>query len=380
MTLTIIDIATQIGFDPNENGHRPDNREPLRRPEWIVGSVNGIKFEIEHKPTKKEVWEIILAYSQPEIAEILKKEFEGWKDVIGARRNFDTPEELLDFSLKIKAYILDNNLRGNYGTTYHNQILTISELRAKYIQLGVFGRDHFPSVICENSANQHNPEVGEIVTHDRGRGMSAEYYIECPNGDLHKTHRTRPKQTLFDNFDASGLSVGDEIRISTTDKTHNDLPVFSIELISKNENGIDEIEVDDEEDIDQFVEGSAVTAGLIYVLDTLTLDAKTGLRIFKIGCTKFCHEDDTGKNVFGQNRIVNDDRLKQLNNNNTSQIFPFEDTEYNVKIKRYRNHWDHGIHKFLDKWRVNPNREFFTEDALPHFVYFMKYYLENCDD
>ena len=145
----LIDIAKQLGLKTDT--------ATARRPNWMVGNINGYKFEIEYR-TK---WELIIDYHEFGLAQELKEHYDCFRNVRGARVFFQTPEELLAFSLEIKQYIADHDLVGEWEQSrsrktddagYFEKTATILEMAVKlehwdFIDRGSCGFDAHDELI-----------------------------------------------------------------------------------------------------------------------------------------------------------------------------------------------------------------------------------------
>ena len=107
--------------------------------------------------------------------------------------------------------------------------------------------------------------------------------------------------------------------------------------------------LDDEDEIE---EDNIISGGYLYVFDTKTFTSD-GKKIIKIGTTKDIES-----------------RLLQLYC--TATPYQFEEI-FSFFSESYKD-LEVICHKFLDKYRLNSKREFFTEDVLPHIEKIIKMY------
>ena len=169
---TLQQVARNIGITDE-----PVNDK--RRPFWIFDYVNGIKFELDYSKHRK-TWYLIVAYFQPEIAEVLKDEFDWLLDMRGAKARFDSPEELQQAAQTIKDFIIENEIQGTgrrnkvrrtdddgYFETTAKGIKALVDLEAWDLHDGRIGFDFHDKLIKvgESKAVQANPDAPQWREH-----------------------------------------------------------------------------------------------------------------------------------------------------------------------------------------------------------------------
>jgi hypothetical protein len=169
---TLQQIARNIGIKDEPAGDK-------RRPYWIFDQVNEVKFELDYSKHRK-AWYLIVAYFQPEIAEVLKDEFDWILDMRGAKARFNSPEELQQAAQTIKDFIIENEIQGvgrrpktrrtnddGYFETTAKGIKAIVDLEAWDLLDGRLGFDFHDKLIKvgESKAVQANPDAPQWREH-----------------------------------------------------------------------------------------------------------------------------------------------------------------------------------------------------------------------